>query len=78
MKDEVSRFKKFQLVLIGESIDIDVTDKGIKNYVKFILKNGSLEEKRNLLESIKSRFIIKQKKVMVTNKKSGRVEPSRP
>lgn len=72
MKEEVSRFKKFQLALLGESTDIDVTDKDMRSYVKFILKDGNLEEKRNLLESMDSRFILKQKKVIVSKKKSER------
>ena len=65
LKDEVLRFKKFQLALSGKSTEITVSTKDIKNYVKFILKDGDMNEKRGFLESLDSNFIIKNKKVYI-------------
>ena len=65
LKEEVIRSKKFQLVLAGNSTEIIVSDKDIKNYVKFILKDGEMGEKRSLLESLESNFIIQNKKVYI-------------
>lgn len=68
MKNEVSRFKKFQLALIGESTEINVTDKDIKNYVKFVLKEGVIEEKRTLLENLTTKIYLSKKNLSVVNK----------
>ena len=65
LKDEVLRFKKFQLALSGKSTEITVSTKDIKNYVKFILKDGDMNGKRSFLESLDSNFIIKNKKVYI-------------
>ena len=65
LKDEVLRFKKFQFTLSGKSTEITVSTKDIKNYVKFILKDGDMNEKRGFLESLDSNFIIKNKKVYI-------------
>jgi hypothetical protein len=45
--------------------EIEVSEKDIKKYVKFILKDGDIAEKRNLLESLESNFVIKNKKVYI-------------
>lgn len=50
MKAEVSRFKKFQLALLGESTNIDVTDKDVNNYKKFILKEGKPSRVRTVVD----------------------------
>lgn len=63
MKEEVSRFKKFQLALLGESTDIDVTDKDVKNYVKFILKYGEITEKREIISSFNSSIHLANKRI---------------
>lgn len=66
LKDEVLRFKKFQLALSNESTDITVANKDIRNYVKFILKDGNILEKRSILESLTSKITLNNKKVYIT------------
>jgi hypothetical protein len=63
MKEEVSRFKKFQLALQGKSTDIDVSDKDVKNYVKFILKDGGIAEKREIMACFESNITMIDKKI---------------
>ena len=46
---EVSRYKKFHKSLLGETSDMVVTDIDVKDYVKFLLKEGTLEEKREII-----------------------------
>ena len=63
LRDEVTRFKKFQLALSGKSTELKVTNKDVKNYVKFILKDGDVNEKRSLLESLESKIKLQHKQV---------------
>jgi len=61
IKEEVSRYKKFQSSLLGEGASISVSDIDTKNYVKFLLKDGSIEEKREILDCFSSKILLKNK-----------------
>lgn len=63
IESEVLRYKKFQRSLLGESTDIRVSDIDVRNYVKFILKDGKLEEKRAILGCLKSPIVLSNKNI---------------
>lgn len=63
IKTEVQRFKKFQKVLLGIKDTIEIGDIDIRNYAKFILREGANMEKRELLGCLKSSIIITNKKI---------------
>ena len=65
LKAEVTRFKKFQLALSGKSTEIKVSNKDIRSYVKFILQDGDIYEKRTLLESLDSKLLLNNKKISI-------------
>ena len=56
---EVVRYKKFHRSLLGEGSDMAVNDIDVKEYVKFLLKDGSLEEKRDIISCFKSPIMFK-------------------
>tara|TARA_B100000745_G_scaffold292291_1_gene232992 strand:+ start:867 stop:1433 length:567 start_codon:yes stop_codon:yes gene_type:complete len=62
---EVLRYKKFQRSLLGEKTDIKVTNIDLKNYAKFILKDGSLDEKRNMLLCFKTKLKLANKQISI-------------
>jgi len=64
MKDEIKRFKKFQEVMNTENTDIKVKDIDVRNYLKYLLKNGSVLEKREVLGNIKTKVVLKDKKII--------------
>jgi DNA invertase Pin-like site-specific DNA recombinase len=61
IKIEVERFKKFQSSILGIKKTIEVKDIDIKNYAKYILKDGQDVEKRELLGCLKSKIILNNK-----------------
>ena len=68
IKNEVTRFKKFQKVLLGKKEEVNVVDIDIRNYMRFILREGEDAEKRELLGCLTSRISLKEKKLtLVTN-----------
>lgn len=65
IKAEVERVKKFQRVIMGTREKIEVVDVDIRNYAKYVLKEGSDPEKRELLSCIQSKILLKQKQIML-------------
>lgn len=63
IKEEVSRIKKFNQLLLGIEQDISVSSIDIQNYAKFILKEGSIDEKRELLGCLNGKIVLKDKKL---------------
>lgn len=60
---EVKRFKLFQQMLLGTKAQIAVKDIDIRNYTKFILQEGSMEEKREFLRCLRSEITLSNKKI---------------
>ena len=65
IKAEIKRFKKFQSMITGKCNKIEVNDVDIKNYIKFILKEGEDKEKRELLNCLKGKINLKRKIVSI-------------
>lgn len=62
LEDEIARFNIFQRSVLGSTDQIKETQEtDIKNYAKYILKEGSVSEKRELLGNLRSRIIYKDK-----------------
>ncbi len=61
IKTEVERFKKFQRAVLNNKEKIEVKDIDIRNYAKYILKEGQDIEKRELLGCFKSVIYFKNK-----------------
>ncbi len=62
LEDEIARFNIFQRSVLGatEKIKTD-QETDIRNYAKYILKEGSTVEKRELLANLRSRILYKDK-----------------
>jgi len=62
LEDEIVRFNIFQRSVLGSTDKIkNIGDTDIRNYAKYILKEGSVSEKRELLGNLKSRIIYRDK-----------------
>lgn len=66
IKDEVQRFKKFNQIVLGSKEKIEVGDIDIRNYAKYILRNGTNGEKRELLGCLKNKILLKNKAVTLS------------
>ncbi len=65
-KDEIERHKKFQSGLLGiKSRTVKVADIDIRNYAKYILREGSIFEKRELLSCLRSKILMSKKQISI-------------
>ena len=64
LEDEIRRFNKFQTV-IGTDVKKRPEDAGvdIRRYAKYLLKEGTAIEKRELLGNLRSRLVYKDHRV---------------
>lgn len=61
-EEEVKRYNKFQRAVLGKTeADNGVKDVDLKTYAKYLLKEGGVIEKRELLSLMKSKLIIENK-----------------
>lgn len=69
IKSEVTRYKRFSRFLLGEQVKMLADDINAKEYVKFLLKDGSIEEKREILGCFSSPILLKNKVVSLKGDK---------
>lgn len=62
---EIKRFKKFQMMATGKNDNIDVNNIDVKNYIKFLLKEGDEQEKRELLMCLNGEILLKNKAIEI-------------
>lgn len=72
LEEEVKRYKFFQSKVLGEKQNGEkVADNvNVRNYAKYILKQGSTSEKRELLGCLKSKLILSKKQVSIATNPS--------
>ncbi len=67
LEDEIARFNIFQRSVLGSKDKVENRkDTDIRNYTKYILKESSTSEKRELLGNLRSRIIYKDKELTLT------------
>lgn len=65
-EDELKRHNRFQKGILGvKNQNTKHEDVDLKSYAKYILKDGTNEEKRELMGCFKSKIIVKQQKVEI-------------
>jgi site-specific DNA recombinase len=64
--NEVKRFKLFQKMLLGTKAQVTVKDIDIRNYAKFILLEGEMEEKRDFFKCLNSKILLNNKKISIS------------
>ena len=69
IKEELNRYNKFRVgVLNSKQEKVDVSETDIKNYMRYLLKNGSILEKREMLSGINEQIILSKKKLFLQDK----------
>jgi len=65
LEEEIKRFGKFQSIVLGGKGKQDPAEAevNIRTYVKYLLKEGTVTEKRELLGNLRSRLVYTEKKI---------------
>ena len=62
---EIQKFKKLQAMFLGKKKTDSIESVDLKDYAKFVLREGTVLEQRSVLECISSELALKNKKVII-------------
>ncbi len=65
MEEEKKRYQKFSQGVLGLKTKKAEQEIDVKTYAKYILKEGSKEERRDLLDCLKDRLILKNQRIIL-------------
>ena len=65
IKKELARFNRFRISVLGHKKESCESDINIRDYIIYLLKEGTLIEKREILSFLKSKLILKDKKIIL-------------
>lgn len=63
IEEEIKRFNKFRSGVLGHKQDKAEIDVDVRNYTKYLLREGTLVEKRELLGCLQSKLVLREKKI---------------
>lgn len=63
---EIQKFKKLQAMFLGRKKTDSIEPIDLKDYAKFVLKEGTVLEQRSVLDCIGSQLLLQNKQVEVT------------
>lgn len=63
IRSDVERIKKFHETILGEKAQVFLKDINTLAYAMFVLKEGSLEEKREIMNCLKGQLILNKRKL---------------
>lgn len=64
---EVSRYNKLQSAMRGKKERVLADEMDLRKYAKYLLKEGTRDEKRELLSHLKNRIVMKDRKIAVAD-----------
>lgn len=63
LEDEINRYQKFTKGVLGHKTKATAPEVDVKTYAKYILQEGTKEERRELLGCLKDKLILKSQKI---------------
>ncbi|NCU28177.1 MAG: recombinase family protein [Candidatus Moranbacteria bacterium] len=67
LNDEIQKFKKLQAMFLGRKKTEKIETIDLRDYAKFVLKDGSIIEQRSILECINTKISLSSGKVILEN-----------
>lgn len=69
LQEEITRSNNLRANVLGRNSDddIDIKKIDVRAYAKYLLENGTISEKRELLEMLRSRLVYQNKKITLVD-----------
>lgn len=77
LEEEVARYKKFTSGVLGQDAAPAMQGMDVRRYAKYILREGTKDEKHELLSCLKSKMILKDGNIQIEGKKKKQTKTRR-
>ena len=65
LEKEIARYALFQTGVLKQELSPKHRDVSIKTFAKYLLQHGTVTEQREMLSCIKSKILLKNKKLII-------------
>jgi hypothetical protein len=65
LNDEIQKFKKLQAMFLGKERNEKIESVDLKDYARFVLREGSILEKRSVIGCVSSNLVLINGKIMI-------------
>lgn len=66
IRDEISRYNKFRTRVLGMKTKERGTDVDVRDYAKYLLREGTIAEKRELLSCLRNKLVLKDRRISLS------------
>lgn len=66
IREEISRYNKFRTGVLGMKTKERSTDVDVRDYAKYLLREGTIAEKRELLSCLRSKLVLRDKRITLS------------
>ena len=63
LDDEIQKFKKLQAMFLGKKRTDKIESVDLRDYAKFVLREGSILEQRSVLGCVSSELVLKNSEI---------------
>ncbi len=69
IEEEINKYRQFSYIVLGREMEFDkkTIEADMRNYIKHVLKTGTKDQKREILECLKSEIILINKIILLKN-----------
>jgi hypothetical protein len=66
---EINKYRQFSYSVLGKETEFDnrTIEADIRNYAKHILRTGSKDQKREILDCLRSEVVVLDKRILLKN-----------
>ncbi len=66
---EINKYKQFSYAVLGRETEFDkkTIEADIRNYIKHVLRTGTKDQKREILDCLRSEIVLLNKKILLKN-----------
>jgi len=69
IQEEINKYKQFSYAVLGRETEFDkkTIEADLRNYIKHVLKTGTKDQKREILDCLRSEVVVLDKRILLKN-----------
>lgn len=69
IQEEINKYKQFSYAVLGRETEFDkkTIEADLRNYIKHVLRTGTKDQKREILDCLRSEVVVLDKRILLKN-----------